>query len=349
MNFRELDGKSYGCLPGCGFCCTFPAAVTPPERRKLQAAGKGGAVKESKGTLTLTLQGGCGACVLLKERACTAYAARPSPCRYFPFHVYFGRELEVYVDHTCRGVVRDPGSNLLDAFASHVTAHVPREHLQQEAAKARAVHGQFERLAREHGVWEDPDAALLDLLRPGPDLFTEAGMRAIVEAAGDDEAPGALLANAVEAWDAPNPVHRPYYLDPATRWLTYAREGTRLRVLELHEDGRFTRHHLVDGLTGWVDPAPAEREALYDYLRHLASRDAFLGGAFHLLDEHDYAAPLRQAIAVRLGEVVVDLVLRARLIPATLQRALPPAELAEEVARFYDSDFLDAPTIGGYL
>lgn len=349
MNLRELDGKTYGCLPGCGFCCTFPAAVTPAERRRLQASGAGSAVQEKRGQLSLKLQGGCGACTLLKDKACTSYDARPNPCRFFPFHVYFGRETQVYVDHSCRGVAEAPGADLRAAFEDHVLKNAPLPHVERQMAEGLMAHREFELLARSAGLWEDPDAVLAELLAPGPDVFTTRGIMTLAVHADDEETPQEVLQRALLPWGERNPTHRPYYLDPATRWLTYAREGDGLRVLEMSEGGAFTPLHAIPGLTEWREPDAATRSALFAYLQRLTGRDVFLGSAFALVDEHGYEHPVREAIAARLGEVVMDLALRARIVPATLQRPMTPAEVAGEVARFYDCDFLDAPTIGGFL
>lgn len=350
MNLRELEGKSYACLPGCGFCCTFPAAVTPEERKRLQARGAGAAVQEKRGALSLKLQGGCGACALLKDRACTAYEARPSPCRFFPYHVYFGRHTEVYVDYSCRGVVHAPGSDLNSAFQDHVLANVPLARVEREMAEGLMAHREFELLARSAGVWDDPERVLQDLLSLGPDLLTTRGVMTLAIHAGEEETPQEVLQRALTAWSHKNPTHRPYYLDPQTRWLTYAPEGTGLRLLEMSESGAFTPLHLLEGLAKWEEPHYEVRHELFRYLERLVARDVFLGSAFALVDENGYEHRVREAVAARLGEVVVDLALRARMVPLTLKgRELTPAEVADEVARFYDCDFLDAPTIGGFL
>ncbi|HWG90659.1 MAG TPA: YkgJ family cysteine cluster protein [Candidatus Thermoplasmatota archaeon] len=350
MNLEELTGRAYSCIPGCGFCCTFPAAVSTAERRQLQAAGAGQAVAARNGVLSLKLQGGCGACTLLnKDRQCSVYDARPNPCRYFPFHVYFGRRTEVYVNYTCRGVILAPLGNLHAAYADSVTANVDARELAAREAEARETHRQFQQLCREAGIWEDPDPVVDALLMQGPDLFTAKGVTALARIAKDDAPLEEHLQAALEAWAARNPTHRPYYLDPATRWLTYAPEGDGLRVQELHDDGRLTSLHLIEGLTRWEEPPVLVQEALFRYLERLARRDLFVGSAFALVDEDGYRARLREALASRLAEIVVDLVVRSRLIAPTLARELSAEEVADEVARFYDGDFLDSPTIGGFL
>jgi len=326
----ELEGLSFRCLEGCGFCCTFPPEVAKGELARLRARFPSLPLVRKGGVQRLALQGGCGACTLLSRRACTAYAERPAHCRYFPFHVYFGRRTEVYVDRSCRGVEETRGANLTEAFRDQVQSVAPPDALQTHEAQAARVHATFQARARAAGVWGDVDL----------------GLAAAVEHPWFGEGPSpARWEEALEPFAARDIVDRPFYLDAGLRWLTVQRDGGRLQVLEMQEDGRLT----LEGTELRPAPrAPPEeaRAGLAALLRRLARRDVMAGQAFDLVDAADYRLTVERAARQRVAQVAADLAVRVQVLEAL---GIPANQLAGEAERFYDAAFLDAPTIGGWL
>jgi hypothetical protein len=65
---------------------------------------------------------------------------------------------------------------------------------------------------------------------------------------------------------------------------------------------------------------------------------------YDLVDESEYETSVEDATRERLSELGEDLALRAGIL-----RAMGAGNIPEEVARFYDTTFLDASTIGGWL
>jgi Fe-S-cluster containining protein len=329
MDLAELKGVAFRCLEGCGFCCTFAPEVAHDELARLRHRFPALPVARSGEGMRLALQGGCGACTLLSRRACTAYGERPAHCRYFPFHLYFGRRTEACLDRSCRGVADQPGGDLEPAFREQVLAVARPYALVEHERQARRVHQEFEANARLAGAWGDADAAAAAVLAAGVDWEgPEVG-----EAWEEAWAPFALE----------DPVERPFHLDAGLRWLTFHADGDRVAALEMQEDGSLEEVALLERVPA-PRPGPEAAAAIGEVLRRLVRRDCFFGGAAALVDASDYEVGLEQAARLRLAAMACDLAVRAHLL-----RGLGLPVDADELGRSYDAAFLDAPTIGGWL
>lgn len=328
MDTRELRGLRYRCLEGCGFCCTFTPEVAHDELARLrQAFPRLPVVRSEGGSLHLAFQGGCGACTLLSRRACTAYDLRPAHCRYFPFHVYFGRRTEAYVNRTCRGVEPDPAGDLAREFAEQVLA-VARPHaLAEHERRARKVHAAFRANAEAAGAWGDVDAAAQRALAD-PGLWGAADLAAAWAPFAEEDV-----------------VVRPFHLAADLRWLTFEDRGGVLQPLRMEEDG---------SLAAEGPPVPKAAVPLGEgtlrgldaVLRRLAARDHFAGTAFDAVDASGYTLPVDAAADSRVRAMAADLRVRCAILA---RLGVAERELAAEAERFYDAAFLDAPTIGGWL
>ncbi|MHB8632989.1 MAG: YkgJ family cysteine cluster protein [Thermoplasmatota archaeon] len=334
-DLSELEGLRYGCIEGCGFCCTFTPEVATAELARLRTRfprldvvrygpPDTGKVPLESG-VRLAFQGGCGACTLLSRRACTAYEERPAHCRYFPFHLYFGRRLQACVNRSCRGVEEGPG-NLEGQFATDVVAVAPPAALLEHERRAQRAHHDFERHARAGGAWGDVDAEAAFLLDHA-DRLAELATR---EATAEAFAP----------YQARDVVERPFYLDPQLRWFTFSWDGS-LLPQTMEENGALTPHGSP------LAPRLAPLSPLHvAELRRLAARDCFAGQVYDLVDASEYELGVPGAVQERLVGMACDL----RVASALLEDlGTPRARLADELRRFYDTRFLDAPTIGGWL
>lgn len=346
----ELEGMSFRCLEGCGFCCTFQPEVSGRElgllRQRLAPKPVPVAVGEDRSYLRL--QNKCGACTLLERRGCTQYDLRPAHCRYFPFHLHFAEEPEAYVNYTCRGVERDaPTATLHEAFTANVLKNAPKGEVERHTREAKEAYGAFKRLARRKGAWGDADAVTARLLAQHATMFTDAGLTALTKGAGLDADLDALHEEALRPFGAQEVTHRPFYLAPDLRWLTFARPApSSLDVLEMDETGHLEPITTLDGLGAWEAPPPAIADGLAAYAARLTARRLWAGTVYALVDDDEYETSVEEAVHARFVELVCDLTLRARVLEAL---DTPAATLVDEVARFYDSTFLDAPTIGGFL
>jgi Fe-S-cluster containining protein len=332
VDTSELRGLRFACIEECGFCCTFTPEVAHDELARLRQRFPRLPVARSGPAVHLAFQGGCGACTLLVRRRCTAYEDRPAHCRYFPFHVYFGRRTEVYVNRTCRGVDPDPAGDLQAAFTQQVM-EVARPHAFAEHGRlARRVHAEFERNARQAGAWGDVAEAVRRTL---------AGFDGWV----DDAVAGPAWGKALEPYRGDDVVARPFHLAPDLRWITWESRGGTLQALTMEETGDLLP------LGDPIDPAPprltaALREAIRGCLAFTAGRECFAGQAFDLVDTSGYAVSVDDAVRHRLLSMAADLALGSVLLAHLGQ---DDATMASELGRFYDARFLDAPAIGGWL
>jgi Fe-S-cluster containining protein len=346
LDLAELEGLAYRCLEDCGFCCTFTAEVAPPELARLKARLPSLPVVRTGETTLLGLQGGCGACTLLKDRKCTVYDDRPAHCRYFPFHVYFGRRPEAYVNRSCRGVEARPGGSLRATFSEQVLGTVAPFRLRKQAEKALAVHAAFERNAKDAGAWGDVDAELARLVAAGPAWFHPDTWPVDVpdpEAAG---APAEAWRTALQPFALEDPVNRPYLVDRGLRWLGFRAGPGGLVAETLGEDGSFQPVRDLGPFDAWPALPPEVRDALATHLAWLTQRDLFAGSVFSLVDGTDYQASVADAARVRVADTAADLAVRAEILH---RMGLPWDQVPGEVERFYDSAFLDVETIGGWL
>ncbi|MFA5862269.1 MAG: hypothetical protein WDA16_11305, partial [Candidatus Thermoplasmatota archaeon] len=276
----------------------------------------------------------------------TAYDLRPAHCRYFPFHVYFGDQSEVCVNYTCRGVERRGQASLSLAFDASVLKVVRQGELGAHEKQAREAYGEFERRARRAGAWTDAGGAIAEAQTLVAEVFRGDRIEALTQRAGEPLGREEMLADAMLPFAADDVTKRPFYLASDLKWLTFERHGAGLAVLEMDERGAFLPRGHVAGLDKWEDLPDGVAHALVPYLHSLIARRSFLGSAYAIVDDGDYESTVEEAIWWRVAEVSVDIVARARVLRAM---GVADNDLAEETARFYDSAFLDAPTIGGWL
>lgn len=347
LDTRELSGLRYKCLEDCGFCCTFTAEVAEPELAKLRSRFPKLPVTRRDGMMLLGLQGGCGACTLLKSRACTAYDLRPAHCRYFPFHVYFGRRSEVYVNQSCRGVDAAPGARLDPEFKSHVLDAVPSYRFVEEQKRATKVHAEFAENARAADAWGDVDADIARLLGRGADWFVPATWPATPT--GQQEEAG----SPTEAWQvalAPfgekDAVARPFHLTEDLRWLAFRGGADGVHVDVMAENGSLSPLQELGAFSSWPELPGEVRAGLAQTMRDLSQRDLLVGAIYDLVDASDYAIAVRDAADIMFADMAASLALRADILH---RLGTPWSEVPAESRRFYDSAFLDHPTIGGWL
>lgn len=349
MHTEELSGLRYRCLEDCGFCCTFTPEVTGPELAKLRGTFPSLPVTRSGEMLLVSFQGSCGACALLKDRKCTAYEDRPAHCRYFPFHVYFGRRTEVYVNRCCRGVEPAPAGtgDLAAEFKAQVLDNTNTRRLAREQQRADAVHAAFEKAAREAGMWGDVDPEIAAQLARGSEWFVPATWPATPTGADDEAgAPAEAWRLALAPLEAADPVQRPYHLGADLRWLGFRLDGARIVVDTLAENGTLRPDKDLGEMPIWPELPERVRDGLFDVMRRLAKRDLLRGAIYHLVDETGYEVSVADAAAIKLGDMAADLALRAELLH---RLGIPWNDVPAEADRFYDSAFLDTPTIGGWL
>jgi Fe-S-cluster containining protein len=347
LDDRELHGLRYRCLEDCGFCCTFTAEVAEPELAKLRGRFPRLPVTRSDGMMLLGLQGGCGACTLLKERKCTAYDLRPAHCRYFPFHVYFGRRTEAYVNRSCRGVEPALGGDLHAEFKAQVTDVAPAYRLTLQQGRADKVHRAFEARAREADAWSDVDAEVARLLARGPSWFEPASWPPTPTGAPDEAgSPTEAWQVALAPFGGDDAAVRPFHLAADLTWYSFRAGAEGVSIDRMAEGGTLEPVADLGRIDGWPWLPPEVQAGLFGVVRRLAGRDLLAGSIFHLVADTDFAITVADAAEVRFADMAASLALRADILH---RMGVPWADVPAEAERFYDAAFLDHPTIGSWL
>lgn len=329
----RAPSSSFACLDGCGFCCTFPPQVTDPELDELEDAVNVPRVGVGpEGGQHLALQGDCGGCVLLEDRRCTAYEARPMHCRLFPFHVYLGRTVEVYANQVCPGLDPDPEQigDAADVDARELSTAIDdalpaarRAELETKHADAIEAYDAFEANARQAGVWAEPEAAI-DEARTETRITREAWRAALAPFHPDDDAALPTMVLPREGFE----------------WRAWRLDDHAFTCFELDEEGGLEP-------VGEV-PEPSIREpvpeACYDVLDRLIGYACFVGNVFDRVDHARYEVHTRDAAWGEMNEVLAELAVRAHLLEAEGVPVTP-----RWLAATYEAAFFDRPTIGAWL
>jgi len=378
VDMSELDGKSYTCLEGCAMCCLCQPELSNEEVRMFETDPylSGGLTREhidgrkSAKPTAIKLQGGCGACYFLKNRMCTIHELKPHFCRQFPVHVHLLRRVQLNVNLSCRGV--SDGGHTLKTYAKTLLTSIPEAELEKDLATVRNVVGEFDQMCHEAGVHEAPEKMRSVATRLLPMIAKEGGAGRLLAFADNEPAVGKMpetdIVNAVRASGPADDLDRlawesnyeqfaiddvaklPVYVDEGFGWnLIQSRDG-KINWLALEEDGSLRLQKSLDPKE--VTLLPIEREGLAtfaDYARVLISRDAFLGSAYNVCDQHKYQHDLMTVYLGVLGTSLLDLWWRTSLLGRILKMQKIDRWLSLEGVRAFDMDSLDAPTIGAFI
>lgn len=334
---RTPEGQ-FACRKGCGFCCTYPPKVSEDELAAIEAeVGSPRTAKDPNGNERLTLQGGCGGCVLLEDRECTAHQHRPDHCEMFPFHVYFGRDVEVIADRVCPGIdvgdattgphqpareaqpwepLRDVDEAALDQLAS-----AEDDELAERAARVQAMHEAVARQARWDDAWTEPEEAI-DRHRDETEVTARAWTNALEPfgVAHDAQLPTAVIPT-----------------EDGFQWRAWRIRDGELTRLMFTESGRME--------PVGTHPAPSQPDELGPVveavLDELVDLEVFVGTCMHLVEE---GLSVDEAVERRLADVAAGLSLHARLVEAE----------GLDVSRgwlraVYEPEFFTLPTLGEWL
>ena len=338
IDLGDLKGLRYRCLEGCGFCCTFTPEVSSEELARLRTRFPAlPVVGGPEDVRHIAFQGGCGACTLLERRACSAYDLRPAHCRYFPFHVHLARTTTALVNRSCRGVEAEPGGDLAATFQADVLAHAKPHELAEAAAQAREVFAQFDANCRESGAGGDA-------VREARAVAADASWPALRRTAATIGVPfDELWASILEPLAFDDVVSRPFYLAQDLRWFTFAKAGTEVAVQEMDETGTLKEVRRLR----WPKPdSGLDAATLQRVLAFFVERPPFEGQVAWLVDDTDYQMPVPQAARLRVVELALEAQWRAQVLWGL---GVPQERMEEEVKRFLDGAYLDAPTVAGWF
>lgn len=359
----ELRGRSFTCLPGCGFCCLCEPGLTPEERARFTGP-LGRVVRRDGGALRVV--GQAGPCALLSaDRVCTQYELRPRGCRSFPFHTAMGWRVQVNLNRGCPGTWTSAAPPAAKGF-DPAEALPPPADTAQAIASGKAAWAAFRAEAVAAGVYEPPASVRRRLLACLPLLLDEQGLAAglaLAEAGlpvtprnvrrGLGEVPVAdlhrFLEDQARATLGQTEAKRlPMYVEPESfQWLAFRLRGDEVERCGIGRDGALRPLGRVP-----LAPVPLlERDAgarrvFGGHARVVAGRDLTISLAAFMLDRLGYGEPLASAALRELCAALGDLWLRAGLLARFAGEAGIGARRMERGVAFFDMDHLNAPTLG---
>jgi Fe-S-cluster containining protein len=333
----ELECLRFRCLDNCAYCCLCPPELTGRDREYFRGAHPA-AVEEEDGSFQLGLQGGSGACALLKERRCADYDRRPFHCRAFPLRLHLLDRVQACANLSCRGINREQGPPLSELLQEILRTEAA-SNLAGAASAARREWGNFVDKAFRRGVPVELQGTRL--------LLSDMIPRWPAELEADREEVVELVS---ETFGLEEASQLPVYVSPAFEWQVFqARQGT-LRRFGLKENGELAPSG------SWplqavplLEMTSDGREEFARYLQMLNRRDPMAGSAALVVRAVHYESEFEEEYMDILRDCALDLWWRASLLAfAGSKSVLGAAEIREGIV-FCDADFLDMVGIGGML
>jgi Fe-S-cluster containining protein len=333
----ELEGLRFQCIDGCAYCCLCPPELTGGDREYFRGAHPA-AVEEGDGSFQLALQGGSGACALLRDRRCTDYDRRPFHCRAFPLRVHFLDRIQSCANLSCRGINREKGPPLSELLDSVLGAEAASG-LAGAAAAARREWGNFIDKAFRRGVPVELQGSrlLLSEVIPRWPSELEAGREEVTELVS-------------ETFGLEEASQLPVYVSPAFEWQVFqARQGT-LRRFGLGENGELAPSgEWPLRAVPLLEMTSEGKDEFVRYLQLLNRRDPMAGSAALVVRVMHFEEEFEESYLDVLRDCALDLWWRSSLLAFIRNTSvLGAAEIREGIV-FCDADFLDMSGIGGML
>jgi len=377
IDTAELKNKSYECLDNCAMCCLCQPQLSQEELDRFNEFNlTAGLTREhAQGYTTdqptaIKLQGGNGACHFLKDRRCTIHEHRPAFCRQFPVHVHALHHIQLNGNLSCRGITL--GGDALLKHGEEILSSISQETKSQVLAEVSEKLSQFQQDAEESGVYQSPETLRETANALLPHLAEEGGIGRLLAFADSEpviqEMPPAEIIEMILGcdpaddlqevasqgnyahFDLDNPAWLPVYVGADFQWLQYRSEDDQIVFYKLEPDGALEKHvsfHLKD--IELLLPDAKAMTVFVGYAALLNSRDQFLGYAYQVCQDQEYAYDLMTVYLGLLATTLLDLWWRTCLIGKLLGKKELDKELAEEGIRAFDMDCLDMPTMGVFF
>ncbi len=373
----ELKNKSYQCLDNCAMCCLCQPEISGEELARFKKHGlTAGLTREhTQGYTTdkptaIKLQGGNGACHFLKDRRCTIHEQRPAFCRQFPVHVHALHRIQLNGNLSCRGITL--GDSTLLKHGEEVLSSISQEHMDQVMAEVSQRLSQFQENAENYEVYQSLERLRETVTALLPNLAEEGGIGRLLAFADSEpviqDMPSAEIVDMIlgcdpaddlqnvaskgnyEHLNLDNPAGLPAYVGSDFQWLVYRSEDSQIVFYKLEPDGALEKFKEIDLQDiELMQPDPQALIVFAGYAALLNSRDQFLGYAYQVCHDQEYAYDLMTVYLGLLATTLLDLWWRSCLIGRLLGKKELDKELAEEGIRAFDMDCLDMPTMGVFF
>jgi len=336
VDSAELEGKFFGCLPGCAYCCLCPPEISESERGYF-LKNHPDALEEMDGLHQLALQGGAGGCHLLSSRRCRDYGRRPFHCRAFPIRVHMSWRVQACANLSCRGI-QDREGEPLSGLLGRVLDDSARELPAAAAAAAREWSSFLDR-ARRSGS-------------PAELSSSRKMARTVIErwpselGADRDE----VMELVSETFGTKELAELPVFVGRGLDWSVFRIEAANVRRFQLGEDGSMS-HNGEWPLRAipLLEMDSSGKEAFRDYIGLLNRRDNVAASAALVVRLTRFEDEFEEAYLDVLRDCAIDLWWRASLLAFIGGASVLGAGEMKEGVVFCDADFLDMLGIGAML
>jgi Fe-S-cluster containining protein len=376
IDTTELEGLHFSCLDGCGLCCLCQPELIGNEGRvflndpdlKVGITGRTPFGSQTK-NLSIKMKEGAGSCYFLRNRKCLIHDKRPYYCRIFPLSIHVGDRVQAVANRTCRGINKEATGAGCKEFLQMVLSEKRGPDLAQELGRTRAAFKAFyEAYLNDEQLKRDSiqNFSLRLLERSG---FVPLTQHALTCTSLEDEIPQDLahLEQFLDACDSPDlntpalegarqmfesadPVKLPAWPDATLQWVVYRMTGQDMERCILGDDGglKVVRRLPLSDIR--LKPIEKSGEAVMaGYARELMRRDLTYGYACYLTDlDHADESFLKIYIGT-LGTLFLDYWWRCSMISAFEGGGTIDKKAATEGIIAYDMDYLDFPSLGGFI
>jgi len=381
----QLDGLWMRCLEGCGLCCLCQPELVGDENKVFSQDSelRKGITKRSitgqKGkNYSLKLKGGKGSCFFLRDRICAIYKSRPFYCNLFPIHIHLGDRAQVVANHSCRGINWD-GDGIAMSVVAEEAMNLTKEYGFLEDLKiAQDQYDEFntsflmgdEELRRESlqnfALKLLEDFGFQDTIRrfmayssiTGDAPSEVTSLPPFLEALGSPDVTDAAFKGALDTFQSNDLTKLPVWTDEDLNWIVCRIVGNNNTVecCVMGDDGGLkivNKVILKDvGLKKIEEPA---LERMMEYARLVIKRDLTYGYSAYLQivtqggEDDEDNDPFLKVYLGSLGTILLDFWWRTSLIAQFGNKRTIDLGSAEMGICAYDMDFLDLPSLGGFI
>ena len=380
IDTSEVDELSLFCLENCALCCLCQAELVGEENKSFSKDPllRGGITKTNifgvrADNYFLKLKKNVGSCYFLKDRRCTIYHSRPFYCRLFPVHIHVGDRVQLVANLSCRGLNHD-GIGLVG------------HDLAEEALSGARLIG-LEEIAREKRIsYQEFRSSLLageNLTRTSLASFSEALLKRFVfqdfvgrtmtyASTGEDDyialseleehlkglAPldlrEAAVKGATETFSDRELNNIPVWIDKDMRWIIFRIIDGCVEMYQMDDNGALVKLKKIRiGEVGLRSPDGDAERTMTSYAIRLVRRDLTYGYAAYLVKLGAHGAePIKDFTKMyfgTLGTILLDYWWRTSLLAALGNKRTIDLDTAKEGMIAYDMNYLDLPSLGGFL
>jgi len=379
IDTSEVEKYSLECLEGCALCCLCQAELVADENEFFSNDPKlcPGVTDRTifgleTGNSFLKLKDDRGSCFFLEGRRCTIYRYRPIYCRLFPVHIYVGDRVQLVANLSCRGLNENgkgiSGAKLAEealVFADHfglkdaaakigLTMKEFRKKHRIDASTRKRIQNITGRLLRRFGFRQFVEkimayASSETILSIHPeelaDNLIEIPKRSLEKAA---------LEGAENVFSAGESVKLPVWTDDRLRWVVCQITDKKFSMNTMNDRGELEQERNVNVKDiGLLQMTRRGRKVMNDYAEVIIGRDLTYDYAAYLMECSDGNDRGEKKIQKNylgiLGTILLDYWWWTGMLSSFRCEKKISQVSARDGIHAYDMQYLDLPSLGGFL